>query len=372
MIKRILPLAVVVCLLVACFSVSASADILDPYEDGTVLVDGNLEIVTVKLNTSGMFWQRFHDGADSYNAWGTDFTYSTQMRYVDNDTVSCWPFGIMNYIDSSGIPTGSKLTVDMAVGLNVTNQSQNFECVGYLYLDTYDSRGINLSRTTVWSEIQNPVIDQNIFFIEADIDTALLSGSDKWALVFSFDFNGVSNESDTTQVTLQCFGENISVQIPYSSLYQLQQQGVKTNKLLDQIDKQMVANGEKLDDVLKEQQSSNEKLDEIINGTVPDVRPDGSDVIDDMGKAESDLMNDIGSNLDDAIDIQTDALSLLNQYLTAFAAATFIFECFSTLPFFSVLLTVSLSLSVIAVLFSLSASLGRASGRGSSGKRKGG
>lgn len=336
--KRIIPCTLVL-IAVLVSAISASAAIIDPYEDGTVSVDGNMEYVTIKLNTSGMFWQRFHDGKPSYNGEGSDFKYTTDMRYVDNDTVSCWPFGITNYIDSSGIPNGSVLTVDMTVGVNTTNQSQNFECIGYLYLDTYDSNGLSLSRTTVWSETQNPVVDQSIFYIETEIDTAILSGSDKWALVFSFDFNGVTNENDTTQITLQCFGDNISAVIPYSSIYQLQEQGKITNKQLEKLNQAIADNGE--------------KLDEIMNATVPDARPDGSDKVDDLDQTEEDLRNDTNQGLEDALHQMDEVIAGLSLYGGAFFALGAVFNLFFQIPFISLLVRLSMTLGILAILFNI-------------------
>lgn len=353
--KRIIPCTLVL-IAVLVSAISASAAIIDPYEDGTVSVDGNMEYVTIKLNTSGMFWQRFHNGDPSYNGKGTAFTYTTDMRYVDNDTVSCWPFGITNYIDSSGIPNGSVLTVDMTVGLNTTNQSQNFECIGYLYLDTYDSNGLSLSRTTVWSETQNPVVDQSIFFIETEIDTALLSGSDKWCLVFSFDFNGVTDESDTTQITLQCFGDNISAVIPYSSIYQLQEQGKITNKQLEKLNQAIADNGE--------------KLDEIMNATAPEARPDGSDKVDDLDQTEEDLRNDTNQGLEDALHQMDEVIAGLSLYAGAFFALGAVFNLFFQIPFISLLVRLSMTIGVLAIFFNIAIDASGAERVSSSNKAK--
>lgn len=284
-------------MLILCMAVPASAAILDPYENGAVSIDGNLEVVSVKLDTSNMFWQRFHNGTASYNGTGSDLTYTTEMRYVDNDTVSCWPFGVTTYILTGGIPTGSNISADMAIGVNIENQSQIFECVGYLYLDTYDSLGRSIARTTVWTETQSNVDGSLVFFVDPDIGTAALQGSYQWSLTFSFDFNGVSNENDTTSVTLQCFGENISLEIPYSQLYQLQQQGEKTNQLLDQIDKQMAANGEKLDQIMNGSQADQDAANDFENNSSNQggQLDDANDALNDVTKPDpDDIPMDVG------------------------------------------------------------------------------
>lgn len=110
---------------------------------------------------------------------------------------------------------------------------------------------------------------------------------------------------------------------------------------------------EKLDQLSDQQNQTNDKLDDIINGEVSPDLPDGSGSIGDLDDAEGALRDEAQSGLDQAGQIQQGALTVLAQYVSGFAVFSQIFGEFASIPFFSGLLYVSLSLGTCAAILNL-------------------
>lgn len=287
---------ILVTMLLMSVPVMAFADftVFDPYEHGTVTVDGDRELVHVQLDTSRMLWRRFHDGTASVTATGSVLQYSTQMRYLDNDQVNCTVLG-PDFVKSAGIPTGSTISGHMNFGVNIQGLTQTYGCTGFLYLYTFNSTGSLVGSRVIYQEDYSNQSADIQYSFDYSFSTDLLRDSFYWELDFVFDFYGVANESDTAKITLVNYGDDIVLDIPYSQVYQLQQQGIKTNKLLDQIDKQMAANGEKLDNVIAQGKANAEKLDQVISGGSA-----GEDL-----NVKDDQMSEAGDNINEGLgDIQ--------------------------------------------------------------------
>ena len=107
MLKRILPLLAAVGLLVSALFVTASAAIYDPYQNGSVTIDGDNEIVSVDLSLGNMFWQAYRNGTRFSTSYGQSISYSTKMADFDNEHVVCWVFGNDYYLEVAGIPSDS-------------------------------------------------------------------------------------------------------------------------------------------------------------------------------------------------------------------------------------------------------------------------
>lgn len=112
------------------------------------------------------------------------------------------------------------------------------------------------------------------------------------------------------------------------------------------------------------------KMDEIVNGEPDPVAPNGSGAVDDLNGAEEQLKNESQQGLDDGIGFLQNALSLINQYGPAFLCVISLFRPFAQLPLFSALLTISLGLSVCAIVLNIGLEVGRFSASKDARKQK--
>ena len=374
---------VLVALILIGVPVLASAAIYDPYQNGSVTIDGENEIVSVDLALGNMFWQAYRNGTRFSTSYGQSISYSTKMADFDNEHVVCWVFGNDYYLEVAGIPSDSLIDCHMIFGIIVGNASQTFDALGNLFLKTYDSNYQLIDNISVANDMIDNGIDAVVFDMTCEIPSVLLKGATYWRLDFTAEVNDVANESDTTIISVTCGSTDVSIEIPYSSVYQLQQQGEKTNQLLDQIDKQMAANGEKLDDVIaqgqangeklddvyNEQQQTNEKLDQIAGATVSPDRPGGSDVLDDYYDAEEQLWLSVSGGAQQADQIVLGASNVLARLAPSFVVvASMCNTLWQRAPFWD-LLYVSLAIGVVASILGLGVFASR---RSDGGGKKGG
>lgn len=167
---------------------------------------------------------------------------------------------------------------------------------------------------------------------------------------FLCDFNlGAPSSSGNIAVGFSSF----QLLFNLNDLYYEQIQSGKTNKYLSAIEDKVSANGETLDDVLSTQEETNDKLDDIIAGTVTPERPSGSDSFDDLNDAETSLRDDAQSALDEFLELNDITHEGLEPYLTSLFAVSYIFELFADLPFFAVLLGVSLCLGLTGTILGI-------------------
>ena len=301
---------VLVALILIGVPVLASAAIYDPYQNGSVTIDGENEIVSVDLALGNMFWQAYRNGTRFSTSYGQSISYSTKMADFDNEHVVCWVFGNDYYLEVAGIPSDSLIDCHMIFGIIVGNASQTFDALGNLFLKTYDSNYQLIDNISVANDMIDNGIDAVVFDMTCEIPSVLLKGATYWRLDFTAEINDVANESDTTIISVTCGSTDVSIEIPYSSVYQLQQQGEKTNQLLDQIDKQMAANGEKLDDVIEQGQINAGKLDDVNQN------------LDDVNQNLEQLPGQIGDQMQGIIDAEnnkaeSDGNKFVDQILAA-------------------------------------------------------
>lgn len=355
---RILSLCAVF-LLILSLSVPAFAvepNELDVYDfASSITIDGTNEIVKANLPLSWS-WKRYHNDTPQQSADGIRFSYTTQMRYVDNDVIT-GENPSSKIIPAEGIPSGLTVSGNFGLTFEVTNQSQPYtiywklECLllnkGWAVIDSITLADSSQHGTSAPTSINFPW----------SFDTSELSNAYGFRFFLTIDLAGVDDESDTTTVTVDTSSTSASIIIPFSQLYRLQEQTFATNKLLEGIDSALQENGQKLDDIIQEQENINNKLDDIINNTVPSVRPDGQDKVDDLDDAEAGLRDDASSGLDEGLRILDDALDILVTYTQAFSALGLIFGYFAGIPFFSALLYLSFALGILATILGVGLSV---------------
>lgn len=359
--------------LVCSLAFSAFGAVLDPYEYGDVVIDGDLELVKIKLPTDDMTISAFVDGKRAFNVQGPIAQFPWSMAKVDNLDLYCYPFGYeafgsgtdpsaYTYVDNvfplDGIPSGSSLDGSSQLLIGIMDATQTCDVYVSHNMILFDKSMSQIKSIELYKQ---SLIDWNginaAFHTSWSVSTDDLAGCSYFSVVSHVELNGVDVESDNSTVFIDCRTNLINLVIPYSQLYQLQQQGEKTNQLLQQIDSAMQENGQKLDDVINEQQNTNNKLDDIMNNTVPSVRPDGQDKVDDLDDAESGLRDDASSGLDEGLGILVDALDILVTYTQAFSALGLIFGYFAGIPFFSALLYISFALGILATILGVGLSV---------------
>lgn len=100
-------------------------------------------------------------------------------------------------------------------------------------------------------------------------------------------------------------------------------------------------------------EEQNKKFDEITNSKVDPALPPGSDTTDELHKQEQELQGSAQDGLNQGEQTLTDALKILNGYLSAFHVVKFIFAEFANIPFFVGLITISLAIGLVATLLGM-------------------
>lgn len=371
--RKILISFVLIICLVSAFAVPAFAsplfaNVIDPYNyASSVTVDGSNEIVHVSLPVDSIFWRRYHNDALSYSDTGSIFEYNTQVRYIDNDQIFCHYFGEGNVISTSGIPTGASISGTSRMTFSVRKDGvlyngQTYDSVITSYCYLYDSDGVLQKQLDLGSK---STTDLNGFSVKIDwsIPTDELLNFSYFAVFMFIDLNGIADENDSTTVTIDARGNLINFDIPFNQLSQLKLQGERTNKLLSAIDQAMQDNGQKLDDVIAGNQQIHDDINNAVNGTIPPADfPAGNDKIDDLDNQEGQLRDDAADGLQQGLDMMDDTLDALFTYSFGFFALGMIFELFFQIPFFNVLVSLSLVLGILASFLGIIVSISSAGG----------
>lgn len=343
MIKRILIVASCVALLVFSIVLPASAANID-YNDliSNIVVDGDNDLVTITVPSEYLLTQIVDGGTGAAlvtNAGGTA-SYSVTSGY---------PYTVIFYAFQNGT---DHLLLDNIP--NVTTVSYDFYIsnsggLGYetptVYSDWYffdsNSQYLGMSRT----EHGNHTLTGEHSFTQI---ISKVSGTISGSCNFTF-YQLKPLSSGTLSVVLR----SLKLTFTISSLYRLQQESGKTNKILSAVEVKLAEQGQTLEEVLGAQQDTNDKLDDIIGGSVDPESPSGSDIVGDLDDAESQIRDDASSGLQQGEQVQQNALQVLGQYLSAFACVSWIFDRFATIPFFSGLLALSFSLGICGAILGL-------------------
>lgn len=347
-------------LVVPAFAVESNE--LDVYDfASSVVIDGSNEIVKANLPKTWS-WSRYIDGNLEHTDSGARYKFKTQMRYVDNYVITGQnPDG--KIIPSEGIPSGLTVSGNFVISFEVTGQTQPYdinwklECFlvnkGWGLIDTF----------TLAESTQHGTSAPTVNTMPWSFDTDLLGDAYGFYFFLTIDLAGVANESDSTTITVDTSCSTAQIVIPYSQLYRLQEQTNSTNKLLDSIDSAMKDNGLKLDEVIAGNQQIHDDINNAVNGTLPpaDV-PDGQDKIDDLDNQEGQLRDDAADGLQQGLDMMDDTLDALFTYSFGFFALGMVFELFFQIPFFNVLVSLSLVLGILASFLGIMVSISSAGG----------
>ena len=300
-------------MLILCMVVPVDANVLDPYEYGDVVIDGDLELVKIKLPTDDMRISGFVDGNRSFNVQGPIAQFPWSMANVDNLDIYCYPFGYESfgsgtnpseytYVDNvfplDGIPSGSSLDGTSQLSIGIMDATQSCDVYVSHNMILFDK---SLSQIRTIELYKQSLIDWGGinagFHTSWSVSTDDLAGCSYFSVVSHVELNGVDVESDNSTVFIDCRTNLINLVIPYSQLYQLQQQGAQTNKLLNEIDKQMQANGEKLDQIMNGNQADQDAANDFENNSSnqSDKIDDANDVLGSVTKPDiDDVPMDVG------------------------------------------------------------------------------
>lgn len=96
-------------------------------------------------------------------------------------------------------------------------------------------------------------------------------------------------------------------------------------------------------------------LDDQWNADIEGSSPDGSDIVENADKVESEIRDEAQAGLDKGAEIQQEASNILksDNIAQALLCSVKIFETFANIPFFTNLLVVSVSLGIFALLVNL-------------------
>lgn len=335
---------------------------LDVYDfASSVVIDGSNEIVKANLPLSWS-WSRYHDNSLQKTASGKRFTYTTQMRYVDNDVITGKnPDGMI--IPAEGIPSGLTVSGNFVISFDVTGQTQPYDINWKLQCFLVNKGWGVIDTITLAESTQHGTSAPTVNTMPWSFDTDLLADAYGFYFFLTIDLAGVANESDSTTVTVDTSCSTAQIIIPYSQLYRLQEQTNSTNKLLDSIDSAMKDNGLKLDEVIAGNQEIRDEIDNMVNGDIPPAEvPKGQDKIDDLDNQEGQLRDDAADGLQQGLDMMDDTLDALLTYSFGFFALGMVFELFFQIPFFNVLVSLSLVLGILASFLGIIVSISSAGG----------
>lgn len=368
--SRVVPALLLCCMFMMLFSPAVSAEGVD-YKDyiSNIEVDGHNDIVTITIPASEQYWVI------------TDYTIGTTNTYpqgwLDFPPVAGTKYTIQlhvfdGYLNLDDIPDSTIFTAGFTFGFSDTvSYNSTYVSCNEQYYSTSGS-WLGQIQTGVGFET---FVGSNVYSI-----TSKFNKSGPYS-------NGVTGNAGAVDLFLQLYqftptestnyvhfeARDFTMTFSISSLYELQQTQEKTNQLLEAVEDNLEANGQKLDDILSSQYEMNDKMDNIINGEVEPELPNGSDTVTDLEDAEGALRDDAQAGLDEGTQIQQNALDILGQYVTGFAVFSDMFGQFSSIPFVSGLLSVSLSLGLVSAImnigFSAASSARKSSGKG---KSKGG
>lgn len=202
-----------------------------------------------------------------------------------------------------------------------------------------------------------------------------------------------------TNITFSLAVSSIRVEFPITDDLISIAQNEKTQKLLDEVNSQLEEQGKTMDDILSEQQQTNDKLDGVqdslddtndklddVHGAIDDTndkldgitdyegtpeRPDWQDSVDDLEDVEQGALDNVETGMEDADKTFSSALNVISQYAASFAGVTVLFNTFADMPFFSALLSIALSLGIVAAILGIGIDAARSSSRASSKSKKG-
>lgn len=330
MLKRIIPLVAVLSLLVAIFVVPASAKtdngitVIDYNEYvSNVEVDGDNDIVTVSLPP-------YLYGYQTDDSNGKHFTQGVPLGQLVSNNGKAVTAGLYfpgagvtkTYLDITNIPDGSIISTSGKVWLETnTLGSGTFEGQYYTNIHYYDANFTLLDTKTspIW-----PIGEPNGAYVyELKWDFVMEKPDNAVYCITSFRFRiqGFYNGASADNVFWFDF-DFPKLKMSINSLYRLQEQTGKTNKLLDQ----------------------------IVNGEVTPETPNGAGSVGDLEDVEDALKDDTAAGRDEADQIFNESSDLVASHMAGFLFLSNVIERFIGVGWLRGVLTVSLSLGILGFL----------------------
>lgn len=364
MIKRFIPLAVAVALLIPVFLIPVGAS-SDPvpwnYMDyvTNVTVDGENDIVEFDVPLDFSYIAVYNRELDYREASKTGFLAGEFPQPLTEYSMYINPIDSKHPLSVKNIPKGAILTLDLKVDFVPDEFNINWDFpsgqvdVYYMNDDFKD-----LARETIAVEFSPEMTIPFEFFRGYNLGSCI-------AIVISFDnIKPFLWEDYTYTVEITRMHCEMSI----SSLYRLPEITQQNNKLMTQINKKLDEQGILLEDLMKEQGETNDKLDQIIEGTVAPSAPVGSDSVGDLGDLEDDLFNSAQDGLDQADNIFNNAPGIVALYSSGFLFMANVIEHFSSAGWISGILTVSLALGLLGFIANIAVAVVRSSAKGKGGK----
>lgn len=278
--------------------VPASAAVIDPYDlAGHIIADGANDLLTISFPTDNFYWRALHDGSLSHTGYGQTFSYQTQMRYVDNDTVYFHPFGKDTFFPAKGVADDGAFDINISLPLVVRDATQTYGVTGKLYAWLRNSDGT--SNAVVLSTVDISSIQTNVSvvprFALQDL-TLNLVGVDYFNFYVVLDFYGVASESDTAAVEVSC-NSSIDLKMRISSFYRQNANNEEMKGIMNEINTQLDEQGQKLDQIMNGSQVDQDAANDFENNSSnqSDKIDDANDVLGNVTKPDiDDVPMDVG------------------------------------------------------------------------------
>ena len=250
-------LAVSLCVLPC--SVSAAVDYNDYISN--LKVDGDNDLVTVTFPGSFSNWSVSQNGSEIYNGTSESFS-GLPVDGLSGLQVFSNVFYGSGRLDVTNIPDGTSISGSYNVRINWSTPTTS----AFSYRKTFVVHYLSSS-----GYVGSVVIDDSTYddtppgtigygftipysFVMDKPDSALTA-------YFEFQIAFLSNSNSASSLSASM--SPMTMQMSISSLYRLQQQSGKTNKLLEDVKDALSDQGKTLEDVLTQQGQTNDKLDKL-------------------------------------------------------------------------------------------------------------
>lgn len=365
MIKRILPLVVVFALLIPLLVFPASAaefdyDIMtsiDQIRSWAILdyrdyvqrrdVDGDYDVLKLYDDPDYYGWYLMKGSSSVEKVFGTaEYTPDLSLlneSIVRETRIMFRPYG-QSLFSLANIPHQSELTIDTKFLV-----CEPFPTEIKPYLD------LRLTLTYFNSEcrkVSSSVQSLNKYFDE-ETDWTTYTGS----FVFDIPDNAcyfLIDVKSSLDVVADYIDLNTEMEVDHFSMGLNILTSYRDQEVMGDISDSLDDANDKLGDVSNKLDENNNMMDEIINGEVEPERPEGSDSIDDLGKLEEELLDNVGDGMSDYEVFIDDSVGIIQGHLSAFALMSAIFDSFVGVGWLRGLLIISLSLGIFGYLVNFS------------------
>lgn len=285
-IARVLPVLLVLVVVVSAAVPVLGANVAIDYENyiTDIQVDGERDIVTVNFPVNNTEWQVHRNGTEILREYGVD-----RVSWVDQDLSSydvyAYPLGYETQLSLSNIPNGTFIDfyfVSESNGVSHTTPSISVQCY---YMDASG----NLISFEEMKYDKTPIDGGYDIYFNINKPAGAVS------CFFRATFQGYSALQAGRTLGLRM--KSYSLRLSISSLYRMQQEMGKTNKLLDEVSAQLEEQGKTMEEIVDQQQQTNDKLDDIISGSQEDqnAAEDFKDQVADQNQAIQDAEDAIDS-----------------------------------------------------------------------------